>query len=63
MFCISLSESRPLSPPVTLVRVLGEDAEQVMSIGRENEKKYKAVYESKRASPGGPDAQHHSING
>ncbi|TXG47529.1 hypothetical protein EZV62_026823 [Acer yangbiense] len=42
-----------------LIRALGEDAQQVLNIGVENEKKNKGLYESKRASPGGPDAQHH----
>ncbi|KAK3207006.1 hypothetical protein Dsin_021052 [Dipteronia sinensis] len=69
LISFSLSENRPLSPPpshiqernlTVLIRALGEDAQQVLNIGVENEKKNKGLYESKRASPGGPDAQHHS---
>ncbi|KAL5774322.1 hypothetical protein ACOSP7_011879 [Xanthoceras sorbifolium] len=78
LLSFSLSENRPLSPPpphprpvlphiqgrnlTGLVRALGADAEQVLNIGLENEKKNKGLYASKRASPGGPDAQHHSKN-
>ncbi|KAK2642212.1 hypothetical protein Ddye_023975 [Dipteronia dyeriana] len=71
LISFSLYENRPLSPPppplphiqgsnlTGLIRALGEDAQQVLNIAVENEKKNKGLYESKRASPGGPDAQHH----
>ncbi|TXG47533.1 hypothetical protein EZV62_026827 [Acer yangbiense] len=67
LISFSLSENRPLSAPpppllhiqgtqgrnlTGLIRALGEDAQQVLNIGVENEKKNKGLYESKRASPG-----------
>lgn len=68
-----LSETRPLSNQhihiqirrrnlSSLIRILGEDANEVLNIGLENEKKNKDLYGSKRSSPGGPDAHHHSTN-
>ncbi|KAJ4703607.1 CLAVATA3/ESR (CLE)-related protein [Melia azedarach] len=67
----SWSETRPLiSNPQkqqgrnlkSLIRALGKDAKEVINIGVENEKRNKDLYESKRASPGGPDPHHHSKN-
>ncbi|TXG47535.1 hypothetical protein EZV62_026829 [Acer yangbiense] len=64
LISFSLSENRPLSAPppplphiqgrnlTGLIRALGEDAQQVLNTGVENEKKNKGLYESKRASPG-----------
>lgn len=45
-----------------LSRLLGQDAEEVLNNGLENENRNKSLYKSQRESPGGPDPQHHSTN-
>lgn len=68
LLSFELSESRPLFSSLSnmkgrnlarLTRVLGEDAEEVLNGGLEDANKNKSLHDSKRASPGGPDPQHH----
>ncbi|EEF39838.1 conserved hypothetical protein [Ricinus communis] len=62
----SSSESRPLDPSlmrrnlIRSIRAMGET--EVYSVRQGKERISKGQLGSKRASPGGPDPHHHSIN-
>ncbi|KAJ9168746.1 hypothetical protein P3X46_020238 [Hevea brasiliensis] len=65
LLVVSCSESRLLDPSllrrnvIRSIREMGES--EVYNVRQGNESMKKAHFDSKRASPGGPDPQHHSI--
>ncbi|KAJ9136065.1 hypothetical protein P3X46_033179 [Hevea brasiliensis] len=66
LLAVSYSESRLLDPSlvrrnlILSIRKMGES--EVYNVGQGNEGTKKIHFNSKRASPGGPDPQHHSKN-